>query len=123
MFLPIYNFGLGKLGLWGAQKLHLLSKAVYPIENAADSRNISGKISQFIGSVGYEPIEKLQRFNEHRRKIANIYFEQLKDIDLILPPKQGRYLFAVYSVKPKRESYIYWLNWRENGYWGLVLYI
>ena len=54
-------------------------------------------------------LKKLQRFNEHRRKIANIYFEQLKDIDLILPPKQGGDIYLRFTVSSPRARELYLL--------------
>ena len=110
MFLPIYNFGLGKLGLWGAQKLHLLSKAVYPIEKrGGQPEYFPAKYPNSLAVLGMNQLKKLQRFNEHRRKIANIYFEQLKDIDLILPPKQGGDIYLRFTVSSPRARELYLL--------------
>ena len=94
----------------GAQKLHLLSKAVYPIEKrGGQPEYFPAKYPNSLAVLGMNQLKKLQRFNEHRRKIANIYFEQLKDIDLILPPKQGGDIYLRFTVSSPRARELYLL--------------
>lgn len=108
-FLPVYNIGFGKAGLWLSQKLGLLSKAVYAEEKRGLKPDcFPAKYSNKLAVLGLNQLKKLERFNEHRRKITSIYFEQLKDTDLILPPNQKGDIYLRFTVSsPKvRELYL-----------------
>ncbi len=109
MFLPVYDVGLGKGELWLSQKLGLLSKAVYEKEKRGFKPDcFPAKYSNKLATLGLNQLTKLQRFNEHRRKIASIYFEELKDTDLVLPPKQDGDIYLRFTVASpsSRELYL-----------------
>lgn len=108
LFLPVYNSGLGKLGLATAQKLHVLSKAVYPIEKQGGQPScFPAKYSPQLATLGLQQLHKLARFNEHRREIANIYFRELEGTDLVLPPKQAGDIYLRFSVTHPRARELY----------------
>lgn len=108
IFLPVYNMGLGKAGLWLSQKLGLLSKAVYAEEKRGLKPDcFPAKYSDKLAVLGLNQLKKLERFNAHRRKIADIYFEQLKDTDLILPPNQKGDIYLRFTVSSLRVRELY----------------
>jgi len=88
LVMPIYGFGatLGKIILGVLHKLSILSKAVYKQEKR-------GKIPEYfpkrlpnaLAVLALNQFRKLERFNQHRREIANFYSEELKNTGFILP--------------------------------------
>ena len=108
MFLPVYDMGLGKAGLWLSQKFGLLSKAVYAEEKKGLKPGcFPAKYSNKLAVLGLNQLKKLERFNDHRKKIANIYFEQLKDTDLILPPNQKGDIYLRFTVSSSKARELY----------------
>jgi len=108
LFLPIYDSGLGKLGLWGAQKLHLLSKAVYEIEKEGGRpKCFPAKYSNSLAQLGLHQLQKLERFNKHRQEIAKIYFEELKSTGLKLPARRRGDIYLRFTVIHPRARELY----------------
>jgi len=108
VFLSVYDVGLGKLGLWGAQKLHLLSKAVYEIEKKGGRPGcFPAKYSNRLAQLGLHQLQKLERFNQHRREIAKIYFEELKGTELELPMWGAGDIYLRFTVRHPRARELY----------------
>lgn len=108
LFLPVYNSGLGKLGLAVAQKLHVLSKAVYLIEKRGGQPScFPAKYSPQLATLGLHQLHKLARFNKHRQDIADIYFRELEGTDLVLPPKQTGDIYLRFTVTHPRARELY----------------
>lgn len=108
LFLPVYNLGLGKVALWLSQKLHLLSMAVYPQEKRGLRPDcFPAKYSPALATLGLNQLTKLKRFNDHRRNIAEIYFRELADTDLILPPKSAEDIYLRFTVSHPRCQELY----------------
>jgi dTDP-4-amino-4,6-dideoxygalactose transaminase len=108
MFLPIYNTGFGKVGLWLSQKLGLLSKAVYEEEKRGLKPNcFPAKYSNKLAELGLNQLKKLQRFNAHRKKIAQIYFKELSETDFVLPPKKVGDIYLRFTVTHPRARELY----------------
>lgn len=109
MFLPVYNVEFGKVGLWVSQKLGLLSKAVYEEEKRGLKPScFPAKYSPALATLGLNQLTKLEKFNDHRKSIAEIYFQELADTDLVLPPKSEGDIYLRFTVShPKcRELYL-----------------
>ncbi|KPJ56920.1 hypothetical protein AMJ49_03310 [Parcubacteria bacterium DG_74_2] len=80
LILPLYDFfDFGRFLLIFLQKLNILSKAVH---NKEKRGKIPGyfpkKFSNALAILAKNQFKKLERFNEHRRKIAKIYENELK---------------------------------------------
>lgn len=87
LILPIYNLGLGKLLLVGLQKARLLSLAVYEQEKSCQQPSVfPGTLPPALAQLAVNQLDKLERFNQHRRRVAKYYFSKLSTTNLGLPP-------------------------------------
>lgn len=77
--LPTYSFfNLGKFLIWSCQKLRLLSKAVTKKEKSAKNPGYFPKrMPNALAVLALNQLKKLGRFNEHRKKIAEFYKNNL----------------------------------------------
>src|SRR3990167_3255914 len=120
IILPVYNFlDLGKMFLVLSQWLHILSKAVHWKEKRGQRPDYFPKaLPNDMAILALNQFKKLQKFNEHRQKIADYYYENLKNTEFILPPKSGaayaeapagrRNIFLRFTIKhPKAHQIIY----------------
>lgn len=108
LFLFVYNLGPGKMGLFLAQKLGLLSKAVFEEEKRGIKPNcFPAKYSDKLAMLGLNQLNKLQRFNTHRQKIAEIYFKELSVTDLVLPQKLSGDIYLRFTVTHPRAKELY----------------
>lgn len=108
VFLPLYNSGLGKLGLLVAQKMHLLSKAVYETEKQGGQPScFPAKYSSKLAILGLHQLQKLARFNHHRQKITAIYFKELASTELVLPPRQEGDIYLRFTTTHPRAREFY----------------
>ena len=80
--LPFYNFlNLGKIFLIVFHWLHLLSKAVYKKEKTGEIPSyFPKKMPNALAILALNQFEKLERFNRHRRRIAQFYQQELKTV-------------------------------------------
>jgi len=77
--LTLYNWG-GKYIIWLAQRLHLLSKAVTRGERTGKMpRYFPKKLPNPLAHLALHQLKKLEKFNNHRYKLAKIYEEGLSD--------------------------------------------
>lgn len=84
--LPLYGTGLGKFIIWCAQKLHLLSKAVTAKERAAGKPDyFPRRLPETLANLALSQFKRLEKFNAHRKTIANYYKERLLDTSYQLP--------------------------------------
>jgi len=82
--LGMYNFG-GKYVLFGAQKIHLLSKAVSKIENFGKKpQYLPCFLPDSLAALALNQFKKLDNLNLHRRNLARIYEKNFKDRDDVL---------------------------------------
>jgi len=112
IILPIYNFlDLGKIFLVLSQWLHILSKAVSWKEKRGQRPDYFPKaMPNALAAMALNQFSKLDKFNNHRQKIAEFYYEELKDTSFILPPKMPntKNAFLRFTVKhPKAHEIIY----------------
>ena len=126
--LPFYNFfSFGKLLLVLFQKFNLLSKAVTKKEKAGlRPPYFPKKMPEALAMLALNQFRKLERFNEHRRKIADLYKKNLirkfeKDslfVDEIPGGIYWRYpIFAEnpeeIAKKAKKSGILF-----DDGWWG-----
>ncbi len=102
LILPFYGFfGLGKYILIGFQKLKILSKAVHKIEKQGRKPGyFSKKMPDALAILALNQFKKLERFNQHRKEIAEFYNEELKNTDFVLPKRNEdtEPIFMRYSI-------------------------
>jgi dTDP-4-amino-4,6-dideoxygalactose transaminase len=81
VILPVYNLlDLGKIFLVGAQILHILSKAVSWQEKMGERPDYFPKsMPNAMAAVALNQFNKLEKFNNHRQKIAKYYFDNLSN--------------------------------------------
>jgi len=88
LILPFYNHLIGKALLVFLQKLHLLSKAVsYQEKLGRQPKIFPQKMPGGLAILAQNQLKKLKRFNKHRKQMAQIYFQNLKNLNLNLPPQ------------------------------------
>ena len=87
--LPIYNFlDLGKIFLVLSQLFHVLSKAVSWQEKRGQRPDYFPKaMPNALAAIALNQFNKLEKFNNHRKKIADYYFEALRASNFGLPEK------------------------------------
>ena len=88
LVLPAYglNSTLGRIILGLLHILKVLSKGVYKKEKKGEiSKCFPKKFPNALAILALNQFKKLERFNEHRRKIAKFYEENLKNKKFILP--------------------------------------
>ena len=97
---PLFDFfGIGKALLFIFQKLNILSKAVTKKEKKGEKPGYFPKKMPFaLSLLAQNQFKKLDRFNQHREKIAQIYEKELKDLNVILPKKKEGRIWMRYSL-------------------------
>ncbi len=82
------------------------------------------RITEFQAGIGYWQLQKLDKNNAKRRKIANIYNEEFKNLPALKIPKEfeGRkHVYHIYALRhPKRDEIIEKLI--ENGIGARIYY-
>ncbi len=113
LILPLYNYYIGKILLYSFQKLGLLSKAVYEKEkNGLQPKSVfPTKMPGGLAILARNQLKKLDRFNNHRRKIAAVYMSELKETGFSLPKnKEGSVWLRFPILSSKRDSIFSYLR-------------
>jgi dTDP-4-amino-4,6-dideoxygalactose transaminase len=116
LILPTYKI-LGKYLLVLFQQLHILSKAVHRKEKQAEKPDYFPKrLPNALAILALNQFKKLERFNNHRQKIANLYYDELKETNLGLPsnPDDRKQVFLRFTVKHPRAHEIIKKAWQKN---------
>ena len=93
LILPAYsiNCHLGRIFLGTFHKLSVLSKAVYKKEKVGEIPKYFPKLlPNALAILALNQFRKLERFNEHRRELADFYGEGLKNANFTLPLAKSR---------------------------------
>ncbi len=119
IILPIYNFlDLGKIFLVLSQWLHILSKAVHWKEKRGEQPNYFPKaLPNTIAVMALNQFNKLDKFYNHRKKLFDYYFENLKNTQFDLPAEdsQSKPSYLRFTVKhPKAHEIIYEAWHKQN---------
>lgn len=119
VILPIYNFlDLGKIFLVLSQRLHILSKAVHWKEKRGQRPDYFPRaLPNALASMALKQFSKLERFNEHRQKMADFYYNQLSNTKFQLPPKPDgkKNIFLRFTVKHPQAHEIIYEAWRKQN--------
>jgi len=113
LILPFYNIGLGKvtfgkLMLFLLQKFGILSKAVYWEEELGQKPKVfPAKLPGAFSILALNQLHKLDRFNLHRKEIANIYFQKLKSSGIKLPNKNKGSIWVRFPVVHENAKNIF----------------
>jgi dTDP-4-amino-4,6-dideoxygalactose transaminase len=116
LILPTYGFlGLGKFLLIVFQNLNILSKAVHWKEKIGQiPAYFPKKMPNALAILALNQFKKLEKFNKHRAKIAEIYFQELQNSGFILPPKNRGQIFLRFSIKHLKAHQIIKNAWKKN---------
>jgi perosamine synthetase len=97
---PLFDFfGIGRGLLFLFQKIKILSKAVSKKEKEGEKPEYFPQKMPFaLSLLAQNQFKKLERFNKHREKIAEIYEKELKDLNVVLPKKKEGRVWMRYSL-------------------------
>jgi dTDP-4-amino-4,6-dideoxygalactose transaminase len=93
LVLPAYglNSVLGRIILGLFHVFSVLSKGVYKKEKKGKiPKHFPKKFPNALATLALNQFKKLERFNEHRREIADLYENELKNTKLVLPLAKSR---------------------------------
>lgn len=88
LVLYIYglSYNLGRVCLVILQRFCVLSKAISKKEKLGKMKpSFFKKMPNALSVLAIHQFEKIRRFNEHRRRIADLYERELKNTDFVLP--------------------------------------
>lgn len=115
IILPVYNFlDLGKLFLIFSQITHVLSKAVSFEEKRGLRPDYFPKaLPNALAAMALNQFSKLEKFNSHRQKIAEFYFEELGETKFSLPKNDG--IFLRFTIKHPKAHEILYEAWHKQN--------
>lgn len=114
LILPTYGI-LGKYLLVLFQWSGLLSKAVHRKEKKGKKPGyFSKRLPNALAILALNQLQKLERFNRHRQKIANFYCRELKGLISFELPQSGEQICLRFTVKHPRAYDIIKKAWRKN---------
>lgn len=116
VILPSYDFfDVGKLFLILSQWLRVLSKAVsWQEKRGLKPEYFPRALPNALAELALHQLQKLDAFNAHRKKIAEFYYQELRDTRFILPRREGN-IFLRFAVRhPKAHEIIYQAWHKEN---------
>ena len=68
---------------------------------------LNNRLSEILAAIGREHLKKLDKYNDHRRKIADTYNQNLKDIsEIVTPiePKGYKHVYHLFTIKTKKRD-------------------
>ena len=116
LILPTYRL-FGKYLLVLFQWSHILSKAVHWKEKRGLMPDYFPKaLPNGLAALALNQFGKLERFNNHRRKIAFSYYQWLQDssFDLPVDPQNVKQVFLRFTLKTPLAHKIIKKAWRKN---------
>jgi len=116
LILPSYKI-LGKYLLILFQWLQVLSKAVHWKEKRARKPGYFPKrLPNALAILALNQFKKLENFNNHRREIANFYYNELKDTTFELPLNldDRKQTFLRFTIKHPKAREIIKKAWQKN---------
>jgi len=119
IILPIYDFlDLGKIFLVLSQWFHILSKAVSWQEKRGQRPDYFPKaMPNALAVIALNQFNKLEKFNNYRQKMADYYYENLKDTKFELPKQfpNRKNVFLRFTVKHKDAHDIIYEAWHKQN--------
>ena len=113
--LPLYNFlDLGKVFLVASQWFHILSKAVSWQEKRGLRPDYFPKaLPNALAIMAQHQFNKLEKFNAHRKKIAEFYYQELSGTNFVLPKKENN-IFLRFAVQHPKAIEILYEAWHHE---------
>ena len=119
IILPVYNFlDLGKIFLVLSQWLHILSKAVSWQEKQGQRPDYFPKaLPNAIAALALNQYNKLEKFNDHRQKVAGYYYKALANTKFGLPKKfdNRKNVFLRFTVTHPDANDIIYTAWHKQN--------
>lgn len=116
IILPSYSI-LGKHLLVLFQWFHILSKAIHWKEKRGLAPDYFPKwLPDKLAVLALNQFKKLEKFNEHRRKIAELYYNKLKGGDCVLParPSGRKAVYLRFAIRRDCAAKMIKKAWRKN---------
>ncbi len=116
LILPTYRI-FGKYFLILCQIFRVLSKAVHWKEKRGEKPSYFPKrMPNALAILALNQFRKLERFNKHRKKIADFYFQALKNFSFELPqiPQGREHIFLRFTLRHSKAHQIIKKAWRKN---------
>lgn len=117
LILPSYSI-FGKYLLILFQWLNILSKAVHWKEKRGLKPDYFPKrLPDALALLALKQFKKLEKFNNHRKEIANFYFNELKNLksfQLPLNPPDREQIFLRFTIKHSKAHQIIKRAWQKN---------
>ncbi len=100
IIMPFYGFfGLGKWILIFLQKTRILSKAVHKKEKRGDQPNyLPQKMPGALAVLALHQFGKLDKILAHQKQIADIYNQNLQNLNVVLPAKEEGRIYLRYPL-------------------------
>ncbi|MDO8530349.1 MAG: DegT/DnrJ/EryC1/StrS aminotransferase family protein [bacterium] len=117
IILPLYNFfDLGKIVLVASQWIHLLSKAVSWKEKRGERPGYFPKaLPNALAIMAKHQLEKLGKFQEHRKTISQFYYENLKGTAFGLPSMSEGQSFLRFVITHSKAHEIIYEAWHNQN--------
>lgn len=119
LVLPIYNFfDLGKIILVFSQITHILSKAVTKKEKSGQMPDYFPKaLPNALAMMASNQFCKIDKFNFHRQRIAQLYYDNLAGLQYKLPEKfsERTNVFLRFTIKHKDAHLIIYDAWHKQN--------
>ena len=113
VILPTYRV-FGKYILVIAQLLRILSKAVHFKEKRGKKPGYFPKRgSAALAILAQNQLKKLERFNKHRKEIADFYRKELANTSFVLPTNEDQ-VYLRFALKHKKAHEIIKEAWARN---------
>lgn len=116
--LPIYQLKISRILIYLLQKLAILSKAVSNQENRGEMpSSFPKKLPNHLAALALYQLKKLDKFNQHRIKIAQIYQKELSSANQKLN-KNSQPIYLRYNMVLNNAQEIIKKLKREGVYLG-----
>lgn len=98
---PFYRFKFGKGLLMFAQKIQLIPRVIYPKEKKGLKPNFfPQQMSNMLARLALHQLRKIERFRQHRLKMADMYREALESATSYhLPPTNSHAAWLRYTIR------------------------
>ena len=116
IILPTYRL-FGKYLLVIFQSVNIMSKAVHWKEKRGEKPDyFPKKFPNALAILAINQMDKIDRFNNHRREIVNFYYHNLKNSEFELPenPENSKQVFLRFSIKHPKAHQIIKKAWKRN---------
>jgi len=116
IILPAYSI-LGRYLLVLFQWSHILSKAIHWKEKRGLPPDYFPKrLPGELAILALNQLKKLEKFNAHRRELAKLYYNELKNGDFVLPPKLNdrKAVYLRFAVRHAAAAEIIRKSWKKN---------